>query len=245
MPHGGPQIVRALARLLADRFGPESSEPDLGTVEARMVESLARAQSPRAIELLLRQPALWAGVPDPFERASQDRDRRLRRLIEPPVVVLRGPVNSGKSSLTNALAGRSVSVAAPVAGTTLDYVGVHVEVDGLVIELVDTPGVREAPGVEAEAQAAARVLAESADLVVHTLDLGEAAVPGDGPGSGLLVGTRADLAPGPGAPGSFDVVTSAATGEGLGELGVAIRRALVPDGDLESGEPWVFWGVSA
>ncbi len=55
--------------------------------------------------------------------ASEARDRVLRRLIDPPLVVAIGPPNIGKSSLLNALAGRSVALVADEAGTTRDHVG--------------------------------------------------------------------------------------------------------------------------
>src|SRR5258706_6529259 len=55
-----------------------------------------------------------------------------------------GPVNSGKSSLFNALEGREISAVSPVPGTTRDTVSE----DFGPFTLVDTPGVGEAAGEE-------------------------------------------------------------------------------------------------
>ncbi len=93
-----------------------------------------------------------------------------RHLVEPWKVVVAGPPNVGKSSLINALAGYQRSVVSEVAGTTRDAVSVRTAFDGWPIELIDTAGLRDAEGLEAEGIARAeRELAE-ADLVVWVLD---------------------------------------------------------------------------
>jgi len=58
-------------------------------------------------------------------------------------VVIAGPPNSGKSSLANALAGRDVALATPIAGTTRDIIEAPIRLDGHALLLTDTAGLRE------------------------------------------------------------------------------------------------------
>jgi len=260
-PHGGAGILRALGRALTASgvthaaSGPEAFPEAADPIEAAMLASLARAASPRAVDLLLAQPGRWrahgAGAGPAAETA---RDRTLRRLIDPPLVAAVGPANVGKSSLLNALAGRSVSVVADQPGTTRDHVGALVALDGLVVRWADTPGVlgEAAGGIDAEAMALARSVMASADLVLACGD--HTAEPPVVEGA-LRIGLRSDLWPGVrGGSGSASrsgrgpgwaasCAVSAETGEGLAELAVRIRDCLVPARLLADGRPWRFWGA--
>ena len=60
---------------------------------------------------------------------------------ELPRVVLLGLPNVGKSSLFNALVGRSSSIVANQPGTTRDYLTAIVEFEGVKCELIDTAGI--------------------------------------------------------------------------------------------------------
>src|SRR5690606_37019664 len=76
----------------------------------------------------------------------------------------------GKSTLLNTLAGRDLALVSGEAGTTRDHVGALIDLGGVVVRWVDTPGVREAAGPEAEAIGLARRLAADADLVIAVGD---------------------------------------------------------------------------
>jgi len=241
MPHGGTEIVRALCARLADlgfveRAAAVRPEARSG-MESVWLDLLARAASPRGVDLLLAQPARWREWPEaPTGARPSWLDVERWRLIDPPLVAIVGPPNVGKSTLVNALAGRGVSVVADHAGTTRDAVGAMVALDGVVVRLLDCPGEGEAgEGLDAEAVASTRRLAEDADLVVACGDSTASAPERRG---SIRVALRTDL----GLPEfEADAAVCAATGEGLGELAVAIRRRLVSDAALGGGAPWVFW----
>ena len=57
-------------------------------------------------------------------------------------VAIIGRPNTGKSSLLNGLVGQERALVSPVAGTTRDVVDTIVQLDGRVIRLVDTAGIR-------------------------------------------------------------------------------------------------------
>ena len=197
MPHGGPRVVqRLLGRLLelgveaapADDVDPRALYPEAADrYEALALAAVARARSPLAIDLLLDQPRRWRKRPRPTPD-DLVRSRRLDRLIEPPLVVLAGPPNVGKSTLSNALLGRSMSIALEGPGTTRDYTSGRIELAGLVVDWHDTPGITPGvtpgitPGIrtptepaagdsiEAKAVDLARRLIERADLLVAMTD---------------------------------------------------------------------------
>ncbi len=244
MPHAGAEVQRALgARLVALGFGhappgsflryPEASD----RLEELMLIALARAPSPRAIDLLLDQPRRWrtrrAGEEGFAPRAFLDR------LVNPPLVVALGPTNIGKSTLVNALAGRAVSIVADEPGTTRDHVGVTLDLGGLVVRYADTPGLRtDAGAIEREAAGIALRLAQSADLV---LLCGDASNPPPAlrPGAdSLRIALRTDL----GTPAwPHDLGVCAARGEGLAGLVTLMRNTLVPDAAEADPRPWEFW----
>jgi hypothetical protein len=246
MPHGGPGVMRALAGRLCDAglsscgAGDAAAYPEARThVEARMLAVMARAASPLAIDLLLHQPERWQRQP---ARAETDRDRILRRLIDPPLVVALGPPNVGKSTLVNALAGRSVSIVADEPGTTRDHVGVMLNLAGLVVRYVDTPGMNDAPSnaIEAEAREIARRTALGADLVLLAGDVTAAPV-GFGFVSGverIVIALRLDLGT---PPWPFDAGVSVHEGRGVDGLVRLVRDRLVPPAFLADHAPWRFW----
>lgn len=241
-PHGGTASVdewmKALARdgaALSAEISPEEAYPEArSAIDARALAALARAHSPLAVDLLLAQHERWGTGARRADDARTERDVRLNRLIDPALVAVTGPPNVGKSTLLNALAGRELAIASPEAGTTRDHVGALVDLGGLVVRWVDTPGLREAAGPEARAIGLAREVLARADLVVA---VGDAGTPRPAGGE-LTVALRADL----GLPEwGHDLAVSARTGAGMEGLVALVRERVVTRGDLESGEPWRFW----
>ena len=86
-------------------------------------------------------------------------------------VALLGPVNAGKSTALNALAGREAAIVSDEAGTTRDIVEVRLDLDGITVILQDTAGIRDEAGhVESIGIARAKEAAMKADLVVLVAD---------------------------------------------------------------------------
>lgn len=248
MPHGGVAVVRALLAELTHRgiaehpagtAGPPDYPEARSEVEAKVLAAMARAASPLAVDLLLAQHDLWS---KPGAASDPQRDRALNRLIDPPLVVAVGASNIGKSTLVNALAGRSVSIVADEPGTTRDHVGVMLDLAGLVVRYVDTPGLRVGAGeLEAEAVEAAMEVAAGADLLLVCGDA-TAAPPrlpaGFSSKPKLVIALRSDL----GAPAfSNDVAVSVTRGDGIAELVAVVRERLVPAELLREARAWKFW----
>jgi len=110
---------------------------------------------------------LEAVVGDALEALQRlRRDGELGRLVREGVsVAIVGPPNAGKSSLLNALLGEERALVSEEAGTTRDTIEESIAVDGVMVRLVDTAGIRshadrlEAAGIERtrRALAAARI----------------------------------------------------------------------------------------
>ncbi|MEZ5416351.1 MAG: tRNA uridine-5-carboxymethylaminomethyl(34) synthesis GTPase MnmE [Vicinamibacterales bacterium] len=94
-----------------------------------------------------------------------------QRVREGVTVVLSGSPNVGKSSLFNALLGSDRAIVTPVAGTTRDLVSERLVIDGCLVRLVDSAGLRDAVDLAEEegVRRAERALAE-ADVSVLVLD---------------------------------------------------------------------------
>lgn len=82
-------------------------------------------------------------------------------------VAIAGPPNSGKSSLINYLANRDVAIVTDIPGTTRDVLEVRIDVDGHLVRLFDTAGLRDtADPVETIGISRARSTISEADLTL-------------------------------------------------------------------------------
>lgn len=78
-----------------------------------------------------------------------------------------GPVNSGKSTLVNAIAGQEVSLVSDIPGTTTDPVRKAVELPGLgACVLIDTAGLDDASELGPERERRTRAILDEADIIV-------------------------------------------------------------------------------
>ena len=86
-------------------------------------------------------------------------------------VVLAGPVNAGKSTLLNLLAGRDAAIVSDKEGTTRDVIEVRLTLSGIPVRLADTAGLRQTKDViEAEGIKRAESEIGDADLVMLVVD---------------------------------------------------------------------------
>jgi len=199
MPHGGPRVMRKLIDALIDLGAAWDQTPDARTlypeadspIEADALAAIARAPSPAAIDLLAAQPRLWRAWFKAEKRKSGKAenpdclDFPLFRfsafpfLLSPPTVAVIGRANVGKSTLTNALLGKAVSIVADLPGTTRDWVGSLVELQGtrglarqgVAVQWLDTPGLRDSDDpVEQRAIEVARRVIEQAQVLIALRD---------------------------------------------------------------------------
>lgn len=268
MPHAGPVIVAQVCAALEARglartglLDPHAAYPEAGSlIEARMLFALAQSPSPLAVDLLLDQPRRWAsaGADAEHDPEVRTRSQRLNRLIHPPTVVTIGPPNIGKSTLLNALAGRQVSIVYDAPGTTRDHVGCTLNLGGLVVHWLDTPGLTPPPSgrgpgggrvtatarstIEQDAQAIAQRAAIGADLIVLCADAHTDFPPAPVNAKQVVrLALRADLGD---PPSPADLRVSASRGEGLADLVASIRERLVPQSAVGHSGLWIFWGAS-
>lgn len=142
-----------------------------------------------------------------------------------PWAVLVGRPNSGKSSLFNALLGRSRAVISDEAGTTRDVLCEPMLVEGREVMLVDIAGVEPGVGGLGQAmQSAGAGAIERADLLIELSDgpVPEASVRPGAPS--IRVRSKADQ--GEAASDAFDVHVSAHSGAGLAALRRLIAQRL-------------------
>ena len=86
-------------------------------------------------------------------------------------IALVGKPNVGKSSLLNAFLGEDRAIVTDIAGTTRDVVEGSVNIDGLVLHLFDTAGIRESKDtIESIGIERSKKTIKEADIVVVVLD---------------------------------------------------------------------------
>jgi len=185
--HGGSWVVEATLQLLrADGFeivepneldAPSIAFPVADAIEREMLTSLPLARTDLALRVLLNQPSAWKTIDRTDDRLLDliRSNRALEHLLHPPTIALIGVPNAGKSSLANRLFGMDRSIVSEHAGTTRDWVGEDANLDGLIVKLIDTPGVRASDDpiddpIEREAIARSSPVVKQAQLVITVLD---------------------------------------------------------------------------
>ena len=195
------------------------------------------------IELLDRQDLLETidGVTGLVQRLGATA-RQGRLLREGARVVIAGRPNVGKSSLLNRLLKEDRAIVTALPGTTRDIIEEAIDLDGVIIHLVDTAGIRDTDDVlEREGIRRSRSAQKDADLQLIVID-GSAPLSDDdhrligqaSRGKHVIAINKADLPlrvdPSELGAGTLGVALSAKTGEGVDALRAAIRSQLVSGG---------------
>jgi tRNA modification GTPase len=171
-----------------------------------------------------------------------DTAREGRMLREGARIVITGRPNVGKSSLLNRLLKEDRAIVTAVPGTTRDIIEEAIDLDGVLVHLVDTAGIRDTDdALEREGIRRSRSAQKEADLQVIVID-GSVALHEDdcrlideaAAGKHVIAINKADLpvSVGPSALRSATVclAVSAKTGEGIDRLREAIRSQLIGGG---------------
>src|SRR6266446_2848650 len=145
----GEQLTQARALIEATLDFPEEDLEDLGARDVR--EQVASLQ--RSVDEVMRRARLGAVLRDGLR------------------VALVGAHNVGKSSLLNALAGQDVAIVTAHPGTTRDRIERSIDIGGLVLNVIDTAGLR-ATADEVEQLGIDRTLAAvgEADILLELVD---------------------------------------------------------------------------
>ena len=155
------------------------------------------------------------------------------------IISLLGPVNAGKSTLLNVLAGRDAAIVSDQAGTTRDVVTVRLEVDGVPVTLLDTAGIRQTgDSIEAEGVRRAMDAARHANASIIVIDASQpdwrdrlASLRDLSGPEQLVVLNKCDLAdPSTMADAAAEqaIAASIRDGDGLDEILDGLRRMVVP-----------------
>ena len=100
-----------------------------------------------------------------------DDGQKAKIINEGVKVALVGKPNVGKSSLLNAILGEDRAIVTDIAGTTRDVVEGHANIDGVVLHLFDTAGIRESDDkIESIGIERSKKTIREADIVVVVLD---------------------------------------------------------------------------
>ncbi len=111
---------------------------------------------------------------DPFAQIIEEVHSSYEEEVDNEIrVAIIGRVNTGKSSLLNALVGEERSVVSNVAGTTIDPIDEKIEHNEHEITFIDTAGIRKRSkivGIEKYALGRTTEMLKKADLVLLMLD---------------------------------------------------------------------------
>jgi len=110
---------------------------------------------------------------DPFAEIIEQVHASYEEETKEIRVAIIGRVNTGKSSLLNALLGKERSVVSDVAGTTIDPIDEMIEHDGHEVTFIDTAGIRKRSkivGIEKYALTRTTEMLKKANLVILMLD---------------------------------------------------------------------------
>ncbi len=137
-------------------------------------------------------------------------------------IALCGETNVGKSSLFNKLVGTNRAIVSDIAGTTRDVISAQIDLDGFLVNLSDTAGIRDT-GDKIEKMGIDKTKSEinSADLILHVFADDNVATPTD---KEIVVINKSDKIKTRNNKNA--IYTSTKTGDGIDELLNTIRKKM-------------------
>lgn len=113
---------------------------------------------------------LSSSLNEKMEKILED-SKNIKLLKEGIQTVIIGKPNVGKSSLLNAMLKEDKAIVTNIAGTTRDIVEGNVSIDGILLNMIDTAGIRETDNiVESLGVEKSKELIHKADLVLLVID---------------------------------------------------------------------------
>jgi tRNA modification GTPase len=123
---------------------------------------------PPSVPALAKQ-RLWQNIESIKRLRLTWRDGHLLRTGA--LVVICGCPNVGKSSLLNALLGKDRAIVSSIAGTTRDVIEESIVLEGIIVRLVDTAGLRDTScPIEKDGVSRAQAIIKQSDAIIYVLD---------------------------------------------------------------------------
>lgn len=140
-------------------------------------------------------------------------------------IALAGNTNAGKSSLFNRLVGENRAIVSDTPGTTRDVVSCTLDIDGYMVNISDTAGLRDTDdAIEQIGIQRTNDEIKNADLILHVIDGQGSDFKVQNSNNEITVVNKSDLCD---CKNKSDAIyVSAKTGDGIDNLMIAIRRRI-------------------
>lgn len=140
-------------------------------------------------------------------------------------ITLAGNTNAGKSSLFNRLVGENRAIVSDTPGTTRDVVSCTLDIDGYMVNISDTAGLRDTDdAIEQIGIQRTNDEIKNADLILHVIDGQSSEFKVQSSNNEITVVNKSDLCD---CKNKSDAIyVSAKTGDGIDNLMIAIRRRI-------------------
>lgn len=140
-------------------------------------------------------------------------------------ITLAGNTNAGKSSLFNRLVGENRAIVSDTPGTTRDVVSCTLDIDGYMVNISDTAGLRDTDdAIEQIGIQRTNDEIKNADLILHVIDGQSSDFKVQSSNNEITVVNKSDLCD---CKHKSDAIyVSAKTGDGIDNLMIAIRKKI-------------------